>query len=44
MDAENTNADIQAALNRLDGSLRSAVSLLADVPLDQLDEYGGLPD
>ncbi|GAA2488672.1 hypothetical protein [Winogradskya humida] len=38
------NDGIRAALSRLDGSSASAVSLLADVPVDQLDEYGGMPD
>jgi uncharacterized protein (DUF1778 family) len=38
------NDGIRAALNRLDGSSKSAVSLLTAVPVDQLDEYGGLPD
>ena len=37
------NAGIREALNQLDGSSRSAISLLADIPADQLNEYGGLP-
>ncbi|SDT71473.1 hypothetical protein [Actinoplanes derwentensis] len=37
------NDGIKAALSRLDGSSASAVSLLTDVPVDQLDEYGGMP-
>jgi hypothetical protein len=38
------NHGVRAALSRLDGSSTSAVSLLADVPVDQLHEYGGMPD
>jgi hypothetical protein len=38
------NDGIRAALSRLDGSSKSAVSLLAGLSPDQLDEYGGLPD
>ncbi|MEV0131701.1 hypothetical protein AB0H83_24965 [Dactylosporangium sp. NPDC050688] len=38
------NAGIRAALGRLDGTSKSAVALLADVPIDQLDEYGGLAE
>ncbi|WP_432981618.1 hypothetical protein [Dactylosporangium sp. CA-233914] len=38
------NAGIRAALGRLDGSSKSAVALLADVPADQLDDFGGLPE
>ncbi|MFX0593237.1 hypothetical protein [Melissospora conviva] len=38
------NEGIRAALSRLDGSSKSAVSLLTDVPVEQLDEYGGMPD
>lgn len=37
------NAGIKAALTQLDGSSKSAISLLADIPADQLDEHGGLP-
>lgn len=32
-----------AVLSRLDGSAASAVALLADVPVNQLDDYGGMP-
>ncbi len=38
------NEGVRAALSRLDGSSKSAVSLLTDVPAEQLDEYGGMPD
>ncbi len=38
------NSGVRAALSRLDGSSASAVSLLTDVPVDQLQEYGGMPD
>lgn len=38
------NEGIRAALGHLDGSSRSAISLLTGVSADQLDEYGGLPD
>lgn len=38
------NDGVKAALSRLDGSSASALSLLTDVPVDQLDEYGGMPD
>jgi hypothetical protein len=37
------NDGIRAALTQLDGSSASAVSLLTDVPVDQLQEYGGMP-
>jgi hypothetical protein len=37
------NEGIRAALASLDGSPASAVSLLAGIPVDQLDEYGGMP-
>ncbi len=37
------NAGIREALSHLDGSSKSAISLLTDVPADQLDDYGGLP-
>lgn len=37
------NDGIRAALGQLDGSSKSAVSLLADLTPDQLDEYGGMP-
>ncbi len=35
---------VQAHLTKLDGSSASAVSLLSGVPVDQLPEYGGLPE
>ena len=38
------NEGVRAALSRLDGSSKSAVSPLTDVPAEQLDEYGGMPD
>lgn len=38
------NAGVRAALSHLDGSSKSAVSLLTGVPVDQLAEYGGMPD
>jgi hypothetical protein len=38
------NAGVRAALSQLDGSSESAVSLLTGVPVDQLAEYGGMPD
>ena len=38
------NEGVRAALSRLDGSSASAISMLTDVPVDQLDEYGGMPD
>ncbi len=37
------NEGVRAALRQLDGSPSSAVSLLTDVPVDQLDQYGGMP-
>jgi hypothetical protein len=37
------NTGVRAALRQLDGSSASAVSLLAGVPVEQLDEYGGMP-
>jgi hypothetical protein len=37
------NAGVREALSQLDGSSKSAISLLTAVPADQLDEYGGLP-
>lgn len=33
--------EVRDLLARLDGTPESAVALLADVPRDQLDEYGG---
>jgi len=38
------NAAVREALQQLDGSSAAAVSLLAGVPVDQLDEYGGMPE
>jgi hypothetical protein len=38
------NEGVRAALSQLDGSSASAVSLLTDVPEDQLNQYGGMPD
>ncbi|WP_127501608.1 hypothetical protein [Actinoplanes solisilvae] len=38
------NAGVQAALRQLDGSSESAISLLTDVPVDQLQDHGGMPD
>lgn len=37
------NEGIRAALTQLDGSSASAISLLTDVPVDQLQDYGGMP-
>lgn len=37
------NEGVRAALSRLDGSSASAISLLTDVPVDQLQDYGGMP-
>jgi hypothetical protein len=37
------NEGVRAVLRQLDGSPASAVSLLTDVPVDQLDQYGGMP-
>jgi len=37
------NEGVRVALSRLDGSSASAVSLLTDVPVDQLQDYGGMP-
>ncbi|MEU8083829.1 hypothetical protein AB0B57_09450 [Micromonospora sp. NPDC049101] len=37
------NDGIRVALSQLDGSAKSAVSLLAGLSPDQLDEYGGMP-
>jgi len=36
-------AEVQAALSQLDGTPESAIALLADVPVDQLGQYGGMP-
>jgi hypothetical protein len=38
------NEGIRVALTHLDGSSQSAAALLADVPVDQLAEYGGMPN
>lgn len=38
------NDGIRIALSQLDGSTTSAVSLLAGLSPDQLDEYGGMPE
>lgn len=38
------NEGVRAALSHLDGSSASAISLLTDVPEDQLQQYGGMPD
>ncbi len=38
------NEGVRAALRQLDGSAESAVSLLTGVPVDQLDQYGGMPE
>ncbi len=38
------NAGVRVALVRLDGSPASAISLLTGVPVDQLAEYGGMPE
>lgn len=35
-------AGVREALHMLDGSLESEVALLADIPVDHLDEYGGV--
>lgn len=37
------NEGVRAALSQLDGSSASAISLLTDVPVDRLHEYGGMP-
>lgn len=37
------NAAIRAALSQLDGSSASTIAMLADVPVEQLQEYGGMP-
>ncbi|GGL15329.1 hypothetical protein [Mangrovihabitans endophyticus] len=37
------NEGIRAALSQLDGSSASAIALLTDVPVDHLQEYGGMP-
>lgn len=37
------NEGVRAALSRLDGTSTSGVALLTDMPVDQLDEYGGMP-
>ncbi|SNY34466.1 hypothetical protein [Paractinoplanes atraurantiacus] len=37
------NEGVRAALAQLDGSSASAISLLTDIPVDQLEEYGGMP-
>lgn len=34
--------EIRTYLNSLDGSTAASVSLLTDIPVDQLKEYGGL--
>jgi hypothetical protein len=38
------NEGVRTALSQLDGSPKSAVSLLTGVPVDELDNYGGLPE
>jgi hypothetical protein len=38
------NEGVRAALSHLDGSSASAISPLTDVPKDQLQQYGGMPD
>jgi hypothetical protein len=38
------NEGVRAALSHLDGSSASAVALLTDVPEDQLNQYGGMPE
>jgi hypothetical protein len=43
---ETPDRDEQAvsdALSRLDGTAEAAVSLLTDVPRDELGAYGGMP-
>jgi hypothetical protein len=37
------NESVRAALSQLDGSSAPAVSLLTDVPVDQLQDFGGCP-
>lgn len=37
------NEGVRAALRQLDGSPQSAVSLLTGVPIEDLDQYGGMP-
>jgi hypothetical protein len=37
------NEGVRAALSQLDGSSASAISLLADVPTNRLQDYGGMP-
>lgn len=41
-DREETNEAVRAALHRLDGSPESTVSLLTGVPVEELDQYGGM--
>jgi hypothetical protein len=38
------NEGVRTALSRLDGTSASAISLLTDVPVDKLNEYGGMPE
>jgi hypothetical protein len=38
------NDGVRLALRQLDGSPESAVSLLTGVPVDQLSEFGGMPE
>jgi hypothetical protein len=37
------NEGVRVAMLQLDGTPESAVSLLTGVPVDRLDEYGGMP-
>ncbi|MFK3981741.1 hypothetical protein ACI2K4_15340 [Micromonospora sp. NPDC050397] len=38
------NEGVRAALRQLDGSPQAAVALLTGVPVDELDQYGGMPE
>jgi len=38
------NEAVRAALAQLDGSSKSAVALLTGVPIEKIDEYGGMPN
>jgi len=39
---EEINEGVRDAMRQLDGTPESAVSLLTGVPIDRLDEYGGM--
>jgi hypothetical protein len=38
------NKGVREAMRQLDGSPQAAVSLLTGVPVDELDQYGGMPE